>query len=101
VVVVVGLVVTTVIGWRRAADRLAVALERARSAEKALAIEQEAAEGHAEVATELEADLGEIDEKAEVELAAIDEKVEAVEKAEDDADGSLADLANEHFGNES
>jgi Flp pilus assembly protein TadB len=100
-VVAVGLIVTTVTGWRRAAARCAAALEKARSAEAALAIEKEAAEEHAKVAEELQGDLDEIDEEAELELDGLDEKVDTIEKAESDADGSLADLANEHFGNKS
>ena len=100
VVVAVGLVIASVVGWRRAAARCAAALERARSAEATLAIEKTAVEEHAEVAAELEVDLAVIDDRAEADVAGLDEKAEAVEDAEDASDGSLADLANEHFSNE-
>jgi hypothetical protein len=95
-----GLLVTTIVGWRRAASRLAAALESARSAERTLAIETEATDQHAEVAAELEADLAEIDDETEAKVAVLDAEADAVEVAEDRGDGSLADMANDHFGNE-
>lgn len=100
VVVAVGLLVTTILGWRRAAARLAAALESARSAERTVEIEKTAVDEHAVVADELAEELAEIDDKAEVDVAVLEDKAEAVEVAEDKADGSLADLANKHFGNQ-
>jgi hypothetical protein len=98
VVIAAGLVVTTVIGWRRAAVRLGAALERARSAERGLDIEREASYEHAKVAKGLELDLAKIDEQAEGRLEELEGRAQDVKRASDDA-GSLADLANDHFGN--
>ncbi len=100
ITIAVGLLVTAVLGWRRAEARLAAALEKARSAEAALEIESEAAEEHAEVAAELDDDVARIDAETEARLEEIETRAEAVDDAERKQDGSLAEMANKHFGND-
>jgi Sec-independent protein translocase protein TatA len=99
-ILVVGAVVAGVLKWRSMQRRLTAALERARSAERALEIDRTAVEEHAKVDAKLDVELERIDEDTEERLDEYDDKAEAVEAAEDKSDGSLADLANEHFGNE-
>jgi Sec-independent protein translocase protein TatA len=98
-VLLLGVVVAGVLKWKSMQRRLAAALERARSAERAREIDREAVEAHAEVDAELDADLERIDQEAAERVREYEERAEAVEAAEDKSDGSLADAANDHFRN--
>jgi hypothetical protein len=96
----VSVVVAGVLKWRSMQRRLTAALERARSAERAIEIEKAAVEEHAKVDADLGRDLADLDAETAERLDGHQETSEAVDAAESENGGGLADLANDHFENE-